>query len=109
MCIRDRCQRRSYDWRRNDLHCTAITILQVIYGWTTEKLKEYRGNESSLRTEVINQIPNDFPGFGLRLKETIVKMMEGVDIDTIAEVYDDINPTLSHEDFGTDEVEDSRR
>eukprot|EP01017_Pseudomicrothorax_dubius_P019256 TRINITY_DN2116_c0_g2_i4.p1 TRINITY_DN2116_c0_g2~~TRINITY_DN2116_c0_g2_i4.p1 ORF type:complete len:467 (+),score=64.22 TRINITY_DN2116_c0_g2_i4:202-1602(+) len=88
------------DWRRNDLHCTAITILQVIYGWTTEKLKEYRGNESSLRTDVIDQIANNFPGVGLRLKETIVKLMEGVDIDTIAEVYDDTNPTLSHEDFG---------
>eukprot|EP01017_Pseudomicrothorax_dubius_P019254 TRINITY_DN2116_c0_g2_i2.p2 TRINITY_DN2116_c0_g2~~TRINITY_DN2116_c0_g2_i2.p2 ORF type:complete len:116 (+),score=24.45 TRINITY_DN2116_c0_g2_i2:187-534(+) len=27
-------------------------------------------------------------------------MMEGEDIDTIAQVYDDANPVLSHEDFG---------
>eukprot|EP01017_Pseudomicrothorax_dubius_P051231 TRINITY_DN9826_c0_g1_i5.p1 TRINITY_DN9826_c0_g1~~TRINITY_DN9826_c0_g1_i5.p1 ORF type:complete len:258 (-),score=51.45 TRINITY_DN9826_c0_g1_i5:2-775(-) len=33
------------EWRRNDLHCAAITLLQVIYGLSVEKVLEYRGDE----------------------------------------------------------------
>eukprot|EP01017_Pseudomicrothorax_dubius_P032495 TRINITY_DN4261_c0_g6_i1.p2 TRINITY_DN4261_c0_g6~~TRINITY_DN4261_c0_g6_i1.p2 ORF type:complete len:174 (-),score=42.46 TRINITY_DN4261_c0_g6_i1:538-1059(-) len=88
------------DWRRNDQYCGAITILQVAYGITPQKLKEYRNDESSLRTEVIDQIPNDYPDIGLQLMETITMMIQGEDIDMIAQAYDKSDPVLCHKDFG---------
>eukprot|EP01017_Pseudomicrothorax_dubius_P030699 TRINITY_DN3851_c0_g1_i10.p1 TRINITY_DN3851_c0_g1~~TRINITY_DN3851_c0_g1_i10.p1 ORF type:complete len:259 (-),score=57.64 TRINITY_DN3851_c0_g1_i10:287-1063(-) len=87
------------EWRKNDLHCAAITILQVAYGISDQKLKSYRADEASLKAEIIDKLPKDFPNLGLRLKDVVEMMMRGEDIDKVAQVYDEHDLVLCQENF----------
>eukprot|EP01017_Pseudomicrothorax_dubius_P013254 TRINITY_DN1576_c0_g2_i1.p1 TRINITY_DN1576_c0_g2~~TRINITY_DN1576_c0_g2_i1.p1 ORF type:complete len:457 (-),score=59.73 TRINITY_DN1576_c0_g2_i1:95-1465(-) len=88
------------EWRMNDNHCAAMAIIQVVKRSTTDQLKKYGANKASLRNEVLNNIPRDFPNIGRRLKEVLEMLIEGKDIDEIARVYGGNDPILYLEDFG---------
>eukprot|EP01017_Pseudomicrothorax_dubius_P016591 TRINITY_DN18816_c0_g1_i1.p1 TRINITY_DN18816_c0_g1~~TRINITY_DN18816_c0_g1_i1.p1 ORF type:complete len:179 (+),score=11.08 TRINITY_DN18816_c0_g1_i1:3-539(+) len=86
------------EWKLNDLHCAAVTILQVALGITVPELKSIRDDDSMNKMqEKINSVLIHFPFLGIKLKKIISMLIDGEAIDKIARTYDD--GTLSQENF----------
>eukprot|EP01017_Pseudomicrothorax_dubius_P033459 TRINITY_DN4484_c0_g2_i2.p1 TRINITY_DN4484_c0_g2~~TRINITY_DN4484_c0_g2_i2.p1 ORF type:complete len:487 (-),score=67.63 TRINITY_DN4484_c0_g2_i2:251-1711(-) len=102
------------EWRLNDVHCAAITLLQVILGLTNKRLEKIRDDDNdgdqSLYGIVIDSLPTRFPTIRLRLKTVVSMMIEGKDINQIAHAYDGNDSVLAKETFvirNDQKVEDS--
>eukprot|EP01017_Pseudomicrothorax_dubius_P032228 TRINITY_DN4196_c0_g3_i5.p1 TRINITY_DN4196_c0_g3~~TRINITY_DN4196_c0_g3_i5.p1 ORF type:complete len:484 (-),score=89.59 TRINITY_DN4196_c0_g3_i5:1091-2542(-) len=99
------------EWRINDLHCAAITLLQVTLGLSVDQLVKIRQDEAegrrTLREMLLDSLPVHFPNIGKRVKGIVERFIAGEDIERIARFYDnDVNSTdpgafTANEDFRT--------
>eukprot|EP01017_Pseudomicrothorax_dubius_P027662 TRINITY_DN3221_c0_g2_i2.p1 TRINITY_DN3221_c0_g2~~TRINITY_DN3221_c0_g2_i2.p1 ORF type:complete len:479 (+),score=61.79 TRINITY_DN3221_c0_g2_i2:50-1486(+) len=87
------------DWRANDSHCAALTILQVIFQLNYFNFREYLMNKFARLPELINKVPVDFPNIGERLREVIIRLIKGEDIEAITTIYDENSLVLRRENF----------
>eukprot|EP01017_Pseudomicrothorax_dubius_P032227 TRINITY_DN4196_c0_g3_i1.p1 TRINITY_DN4196_c0_g3~~TRINITY_DN4196_c0_g3_i1.p1 ORF type:complete len:569 (-),score=74.35 TRINITY_DN4196_c0_g3_i1:810-2516(-) len=97
------------EWRINDLHCAAITLLQVTLGLSVDQLVKIRQDEaegrSTLREMLLDLLPVQFPNIGKRVKGIVERFIAGEDIEKIARFYDSevhtTNPgsLIAHENF----------
>eukprot|EP01017_Pseudomicrothorax_dubius_P009280 TRINITY_DN13123_c0_g1_i1.p1 TRINITY_DN13123_c0_g1~~TRINITY_DN13123_c0_g1_i1.p1 ORF type:complete len:221 (-),score=58.48 TRINITY_DN13123_c0_g1_i1:137-739(-) len=53
------------------------------------------------RAETIDQLPVNLPKIGTRLRDAVIMMIDGQDIDKIAQAYSEGDPILCLEDFGS--------
>eukprot|EP01017_Pseudomicrothorax_dubius_P023873 TRINITY_DN2541_c0_g3_i11.p2 TRINITY_DN2541_c0_g3~~TRINITY_DN2541_c0_g3_i11.p2 ORF type:complete len:375 (-),score=43.27 TRINITY_DN2541_c0_g3_i11:1638-2762(-) len=90
-------------WRQNDLHCTAVTIIQTIFGLTSQELKMIRETEDDTKEKTfhsfLDSLPSRFPNIGERVRKALLMLFSGENINDIASAYDGKDSLLAIETF----------